>query len=217
MCYDKKSSIIAGIIAYMFAAAIYTRNEGYDRWIAIFIFTYSTVQFLEAGVWYSIETNNNRINDFVTRLLLIALWLQPIVMTLGAIYLGQNNKLNMMLRITLMLLFVFMSRSLIRVLDSNRCFESKVGENGHLLWTEQNKDPNHFIDNYFPVTSKIIYIVGMFLPYMFMANSVRTFVMSGIVAVSLLYNYITYYHTGEFSSMWCYHAIAASVVSWFVK
>jgi hypothetical protein len=223
MCYDKKSSLIAGTIAYLFAAAIYARNQGDDRWVAIFIFTYSTVQFLEAGVWHSIENNSSRGNDIFTRLLLIAIWMQPIVMSLCAIYLGQSRGtvLNVALRATLMLSVVFLFKSLLRVFDCNRHFESQIGENGHLAWTDQSGDPNHFIDKQFPRISKTIYMVGMFLPYIFMpsftAFSARSLIMAATIAGSLIYNYVMYYHTGEFSSMWCYHAIAVAVMAYFVN
>lgn len=231
MCYDKKSSLTAWGIAYFFATMLFFRNRGDDRWISTFIFCYAFVQLLEAGMWKSIEDNDPKANDMYTRMVLIALWLQPIVLIIGKYVWGRKSPFlkflnsdytNLFLNIIFIGCILFLVDSLRRVFNPNLKFQALRGENGHLVWTEgfnpqKDKFENFwFINKKHPWLAQSVYAIGMFLPYLFMGNIGRTATLSSIVFFSLIYNYFKYYHTGEFSTMWCYHAIAMSIAAWFI-
>jgi hypothetical protein len=231
MCYDKQSSLTAWAIAYVFATMLYFRNQGNDRWIAVFIFTYAFVQLLEAGMWKSIDENDNKTNDFYTRMMLIAIWMQPVVMMLGKFVWGRNTPFlkflnptytNYLFNAIFIIVILFLLDSFRRVSDPSLKFQAYRGENGHLVWTEGFDPKIDTIDNFWfinkkhPWIAQLVYAIGIFLPLIFMTDFARTIMLGGIIFVSLIYNYFKYYHTGEFSTMWCYHSIAMSIAAWFI-
>jgi len=81
MCWSLEVSVIVGTLSYVIAAYLWTRNYLNDRWHSIFIFTVSTIQFLEAIIWYmnknGVDTSN------VTKI--VIMFLIPLVLSLEPI------------------------------------------------------------------------------------------------------------------------------------
>jgi len=77
MCINKEISLVAWVVATALSVYLWQRNKNYDRWNASFIVTFSTIQLLEAGLWYSLENNYN--TSMLTKIVLIALWMQPFI------------------------------------------------------------------------------------------------------------------------------------------
>jgi hypothetical protein len=66
MCWNFEASISTGLFSYAVALIIYNRNYKYDRWLALFILSFSTIQWLEAIIWKNINKNNN-LNHYITK------------------------------------------------------------------------------------------------------------------------------------------------------
>lgn len=196
MCFNKESSFFAWLVA--FTIGIFLLQKGL-YWKAFFLLTFSLIQLLEAIIWFSIEKDNHNLNSNTTRLVLLALWLQPIVNCVCAFHFGQISFFKYIL---IGLLFVFLN-SLYRVFSYEK-FKSVVGPNNHLVWTSNAK--HSFLG---PEPSNLLYFVGLCLPIFYMQNNVGPLIVMGTTVTWSYYNYWT---TREFSSMWCFSAASLAIV-----
>jgi hypothetical protein len=203
MCFDADSSILAWTISYAAAYYLFYRNRRYDRWNAAFIIVFSTIQILEAGVW---STKNQDINELLTKLILLALLLQPLAQT----YFGYRYTSSNILFVGTIVFFVLLCWGLWQVYSKpDGTFNTTVGQNGHLSWN------NGTSKNFFGSgTVLALYLLGIMVPLLFMkdmaglpllAIGILTALYSGIVS-----------HPKEFGSYWCYTAVAYSLVALFV-
>ena len=212
MCFSIESSLSAWATANVISVYLYCRNKNYDRWNAGFISTFTTIQLLEGGVWYSLENKKKSLNDLLTRLILIALLLQPLVQT----YLGYTHTKSAFLGILSYIFIGMLVWGLLRVCKSPKgSFSSSVGPKGHLVWN--STESSNFIGGKNEVLSKIIpifYFIGISLPLFFMKNHKGLpllIVGIGTAAYSLLYA-----SGKEFSSMWCFTAVLYAFTSLLV-
>jgi hypothetical protein len=231
MCYNAESSLISYIVATGVALYVMNRPAKINKILGGILLIFSTIQLLEFLIWtdrrrsnlsytssqalqYGFDDPRNRASsDLITRLILVALWLQP----LGFIYLAYqygrpSNLLNGAL-VVYLFLFVY---ALSRALNPEISFGSRpfVGPStgglfadtldssgqGHLQWTAS--------DGYFlgPNDIWILYLIGLFLGFLFTEPAI---IGHGAIVFNLfpmLYSYRR--HTQEeFSSMWCVYAL----------
>jgi hypothetical protein len=224
MCYDQRSSFIAWFVGFVSGLLLFFRNQGNDRWISMFILTFTGMQFIEFKLWRSIDYDKPEQNSKWTKIALLNVWGQAFVMSLGAMMWGKaaaNHKwLYTVMKLVFALVVLFSIDAFKRTLDTSLNFKSFVGPNGHLVWT-QDYNPNiksqhnfYIVNKRFSRFAQLIYVLGIFLPYLFMSQTTRAIWLFGTVFTTMLYNYINYYHTGEFSSMWCYHGVIYSLIAW---
>lgn len=183
---------------------LYRRNTGSDRHIAIFSAVFVTIQLLEFFAWLSIEKKDRKLNDLVTRLILIALWAQPLVNTYMA-FKGVNSWLLIIGLVTFSFFFI---NSFI-LASSPEPFKTSKGPNCHLTWsrTEDGKElfigDSAFMSNWSPAV--IIYLAGLFIPILFIkpkSRAVKIAIIGGLtLGVSKLFS-----SKREFSSWWCWAA-----------
>jgi len=199
MCYSKETSFAAWGVSLLISIFLYKRNNNYDRWNAAFILTFTTIQLLEGGVWFSIEKGNSVLNCTLTKLIFIALFLQPLVQTyLGAQYTGSSILYTATLVYVILLLW-----ACLRMFSGKE--QSTVGENGHLVWSS--------LENMNGVIS-ILYLGGLLVPLLFMENN-KGIPLVIIGLLTALYSYIKT-DFKEFSSMWCFTAVIYGGVALFV-
>jgi hypothetical protein len=74
MCKTFDVSVITGLYSYAIAYYLYRRNFKYDRAVAIFLVTFSTIQWVEAFLWY--DVSNPITNKIGTALIPIVLGLE---------------------------------------------------------------------------------------------------------------------------------------------
>ena len=65
MCWSYEASLSTGLFTYITALIAYNRNYKDDRWLAMFIASFGTMQFLEAILWK--DNGNNDINYYITK------------------------------------------------------------------------------------------------------------------------------------------------------
>lgn len=212
MCYDIKSSLTAWVVANGLALYLFTRNKNYDRWNAGFIAVFSTVQLLEAGIWWTgpVEKDSptpSVSNELLTKMILLILMLQPLTQSyLGAVA-TQESFLYVLSFIYLgILLWVLVFR-----LGTARPgqFYTTQGKRGHLVWVD--KQESSFIGGWGIGT---LYLAGLFVPLLF-AKEKRglplILVGGGTAAFSLFLGV-----GEEFSSLWCYYAVLYALAAVFV-
>src|SRR5687768_4374188 len=91
MCMNKEASFGAWIVSLIIGVFLYLRNKLYDRWNALFLVTFTTIQLLEGGLWISIEKHKEEMNSVLTKAIIVALLAQPLVQTyLGYLYTGSS-------------------------------------------------------------------------------------------------------------------------------
>jgi hypothetical protein len=143
MCWNFEVSIITGITSYTIAAYLWARNFRNDRWHAITLFTVSTIQFLEAIIWYM--HNNGSDTSMITwsviaLLIPLVLALEPIATMFGAQYVGK--KVSDADKILYVCVFLI----LLVTLSRNNSFPN-IFVDGHIRYqkTETNKSLCYWI------------------------------------------------------------------------
>ena len=73
MCWSLEVSLATGIFVYLTAAFLIVRNAPRDRWNAIFLFVFGSMQWTEAYLWYVDQTEglanltaNNRLGTMAS-------------------------------------------------------------------------------------------------------------------------------------------------------
>jgi hypothetical protein len=218
MCYDLESSLSAWVLATSISLFLFYRNKNYDRWNAAFIVTFSTIQLLEAGIWWTqSKGEKNPTNQILTKLILLTLLAQPLVQTyMGAIYTKSD--------ILYFLSYIFMG---IFLWGLYRVGTAKPGEfytsensKGRLVWYDDSNDVNSkdrgFVGGSNSVTNIIIpilYILGLLFPLLF-PKEYRGLPLLFVAIASALYSLSL--KQGSFASLWCFYSVIYAVVAIFV-
>ena len=95
MCINKEVSLTTFISSWIVGFYIWTRNHKYDKWFALFLFTFSSIQFWEFLLWILKEKNMLGTNyDFaISKIIIpITLCLELLVPYLGKLW--YENKYN---------------------------------------------------------------------------------------------------------------------------
>ena len=209
MCFSKESSLITWIVAYCIGFVVLQKGTKDSTWKALFLLTFSLIQLLEAIAWYSIETDNKSLNSNITKIILLALWMQPIVNILCAINLGNTGSFNKIFKYYAIPLFLMLIYALYRIFFTNEQFETIVGPTGHLVWKSEHGIPGKLNSgNIVFAIMPVLYFVGLTFPLYFMEKNAGPLIIMITTVVWSLYNY---YKTKEFSSMWCFSAAAMAV------
>lgn len=86
MCWNKEVSLFSFGVISLVSYKLYTRNLLNDRFLAIFIMSYGTMQLFETFIWYGLDTNNRNINFIGSILACLLLYLHPIAIMYGMRY-----------------------------------------------------------------------------------------------------------------------------------
>lgn len=211
MCFSTQSSFLAWTLSYSIAIYLYLRNQNYDRWNAAFIISFSSIQLIEAGIWSTIDESPSNINSLLTCMILLVLLSQPLVQT----YMGYKNVENASSKKTLyiasILFIILFGIGLYRVSKNGSSFSSTVGPNGHLIWNDPSSSNSSFLGSGLIIS---LYLLGLFIPLLFM-KEYRGIPLLVIGLITFFYN-LKYSGTNEFGSMWCFSAVAYSMVALFV-
>lgn len=195
MCMDFQTSISTWGLALISAGYVLSLKKTCGptaRWIAILVLIFTLIQLLEAGIWYNYD---NELNGKLTRLILLALLLQPVInfymayTTTGKLWYGFLAYVLIAIGVALYLY------------NSKDKFKSIKGENGHLIWLQNDK--NLFSDK---KLLGLIYLFGILYPMLYIPNFKAKIATIGITLGTALYSIYNYNSTGEFSSMWCFSA-----------
>lgn len=207
MCYDIQSSLIAWFISNSIAIYLYHRNKNYDRWNAAFIFCFSTIQLMEAGLWWiKDEGLPSSTNELITKCILLILLMQPLTQSyFGAKY-TSSEILECMIYIYLgMLLWGFLR---IGKAEPNT-FYTTTNSKDHLVWVDSSK--KDFLGGNTGYIVPSLYLFGLFIPLLFQ-KEYRGLPLFITGMISFLFSkYIG--DTESFSSLWCFYSVIYSIVA----
>ena len=188
MCYSFEASVFAGSISYISSFILLARNQGYDRWLAFFILSFSSIQWAEAALWKNI--NNLTINQFITN------WLIPVILASeGLASLGGANMYHDV-NLCLWILYIMVAVTIILCAGGSKI--TTIAD-GSLSWGTS--------DNIMP---QILFSLYLILPfYFYMDDDLdKIVIILGIFGL-LLYSMIN--NNKSISSNWCYYANFLSV------
>lgn len=192
MCWSYEASILTGMFSYIIAGILYKRNKCYDRWLAMFIMSFSTIQWLEAILWKNI--GNNYINKYITKYAIpFVLASEGVAALYGA---GMHSKIP-----TELYIVYFIYAAVVFYICSNN-FEYSVVHMNNLQWTNKQN-----------ITMGIVYALFLVYPFMLYMDGILKYIIVGGVMSTLLYSVILYNHAWH--SNWCFFANIVNIVLLF--
>ncbi len=202
MCYSFEASVSAGFFSYLTAFILIARNYEYDRWFALFILSFSSIQWAEAILWKNL--NNLRINHIVTR------WVIPIILASQGLagLIGANiyHDVDIYLWVTYifiaLIIIFFNSRNNLTTIVDGSLFWGKDPNQEKNLLKEEDKDESTSFLKYLPHILFAIYIALPF--YLYMDDGLNKTVM--ILGIFGLLVYAIINNNKTVSSNWCFYA-----------
>lgn len=217
MCQSAQTSIVAWAVVTIIALLIITKGRKNGIWNGFFILAFILVQLLEFFIWWQRRKEglsssaeeakqagpespeNAPSGEAFVRLLLIALWLQPLVQTFMAYRYGNQKYRKQMFALT-MVYFILFIWAIIQALDRNNKFQAQPGPDGHLTWSRPGK--KGFVG---PTPLAVIYFCGLAVGLLFMQPALFGIMLTVLGGIMFAYS-AKNYGGGQFSSMWCLYA-----------
>lgn len=234
MCWNKKVSLITFIVVVVLAIILFRRNRGADRHLAVFSAIFVTIQLLEFFAWLSLENkqsrSSSRMNDLITRLILIALWAQPLINSYMAYRDRQSNteaddplfnNTVKYIMIGLVLIFIVMIIIAARTAtEKGSEFKTYPGERCHLVWSRKSSNGRvRSIGNGFLADRSyrsLLYMIGLFLPILLIRPIKKGIILAALGAILLIISR-RMSSREEFGSWWCWIAGIFVVVALILK
>jgi hypothetical protein len=76
MCRSFETSVLTALYSYSIALVLWFRNRAIDRQFALVIAVFSTIQTLEAAIWWAIDHQSDAVNRAATTLIPVVLALE---------------------------------------------------------------------------------------------------------------------------------------------
>lgn len=207
MCYSFEVSLLSWIGGVSISMYLFQRNKNYDRWNAAFIFTFISMQLIEAILWKTIEYRNKKLNSLITAIAILALYSQPMVNSLMG-YKYTNQIVLFFIGLLYSLFIVIATYKITTTALSN--YHTDVGINGHLVWNSDNSK-YFFAGNYNAI--RILYILGLFLPLLYQQPFLtRALPLLSIGFITLIISMLNTSYD-ETSSMWCFLALLYGITA----
>ena len=186
------------MLTYAFACLCTTtllvRGRRNDRWHAVFLMVFSTVQLLEGVLWL-----DNR-NVTAARLLWKVALLNPVAVAIGHDVVRVQQWWRRPSRPTraLIVIYIFIICGCLRGVP--RSYRALPGPHGHLVWPDPG--PHAIVLLY------VTYGYSVLLPLRYMRPRAEGVFFTAAGAVSVLVSAAIAGDSGEFASVWCHVANA---------
>jgi hypothetical protein len=208
MCYSSEVSI--GTFTGVTAICIYLwfRNNKIDRAVSLILFVIGFMQLLEWILWENQDCN--AINQAVTAILPVYLYLQPLALSLIVWQMNAGSgTLYPYIILVVGILFPFYAFSAFRT--RNVC--TKKGTCGHLDWNIKN---DFFDSSLSPVTRVIIILYYFSMVYVGATLKNKVLSASFILLWASSWLYTNIYYKEAWSSIWCHSVNACAVIALLV-
>lgn len=199
MCFSANASITSFILATTISIILFVIGTSTLKCLSIFSIYVAIMQLIEYILWKNIKCN--KINQFVTKLIPIYLYLQPIVL-ITLIYYYDISYIQRKYILYIITCYIILFIGLIyNVFTSNKKICSYI-HNKSLVWGYMYKINNrHKTPNIFPNIYQIIYNIGLLFLLLIKHNKIYPIIYCIISFITALYNRIKQY---EWYSYWCY-------------
>lgn len=245
MCHNAETSIVAFIIAAIIALiVISTNNHKSAKALGFFLLTYILIQLLEFFIWRDRqrkglsasasealalakigdpEGKNAADSETLTKLITIALWLQPLAQIYLAKRYGRKTRWGNVLTFLLVVYAALFLWAIVKVLDTEEGDYSSqphvgvgntgIGEDGkeargHLQWNTPNGALGGGI-----LTG--VYLFGLFFGLLFTDPKWHGWIII-ILGLALLFFSIARHSGAEVGSLWCFYSVILAIVIFFL-
>ncbi|AQQ73770.1 putative membrane protein [Kurlavirus BKC-1] len=199
MCFSLESSLSAWALSIAFVVLLWTRNKLYDRWNASFLLCFSTIQLVEAGLWYNLGSEAS--NGTLTKTILPLLLLQPLVQN----YMGWKATGSPVLKNTTMMYLGIFVLGLSHISGKNTM--TVIGEKKHLVWETSEGE------GLMPGWMAPLYLFGLFFPLLWQKEKGVPLIATGVATA--LYSWFQT-NGREFSSYWCFTSVIYGVIAYII-
>jgi len=200
MCWNAEVSLLTFLTSCAGCCYLWYRNYINDRALALWIFTFSLMQFFEFLMWIDINGKKG-LNNLATKLSLGFVLLQPVVLGIALLKYGKftDNKWTRIIMYSLIaILSIKTICAFIYAFIDNKQWISVKGDNCHLIW--------YFINHSTPAITHVdnIYFLSLFILAL-MIQPFKIALLYSIIGVVSLYLSIHIYGL-ETGSVWCWIA-----------
>lgn len=216
MCINKEYSLLALVVSYTVGGFLIYRNHGLDRWNAISLIAFSSMQLLDFLLWLLHDTGNfTGLPNLIISKYLIPIFLSSIII---CVYIGSQlykngNKLGglgnrLLADITnpnryypkILILFAVVTC----VWSISKSDQTVVGSEGNLVWGHIIRDG---IRKYIIGILFIFFLIYPYLEYFFSKTLVTVIVT--YIALTLGYSFVK---GAGWGSYWCWIANFLAVI-----
>nr|WQM86783.1 membrane protein [Marseillevirus cajuinensis] len=196
MCFSLEASLSAWAFSIVFVVLLWVRDRIYDRWNASFLLCFSTIQLVEAGMWWSLGSEVS--NKALTKTILPLLLLQPLVQSYGGWKATGSPFLKNM---TTMYAVLFVAG----ISQVSGKMRTVVGEEGHLVWEDSSGN------GVMPGWLAPFYLFGLFAPILWQKKKGIPLIATGALTA-----FYSWWKTRgrEFSSYWCFTSVVYGLIAY---
>jgi hypothetical protein len=193
MCWSYEASLYTGLFTYITGAIAYNRNQGYDRWLAMFILSFGTIQFLEAFLWKNIDKNND-VNYYITKYAI------PFILASEGLVALYGASLHKKISDDMFVIYIICAFLIFTIGTQNSKYTT-ISSTGNLTWG------NISAHNY----TGILFIIYLLLPFwLYMEDEkMRIVVITGCI---MTYIYSVFVYKESWGSNWCFFANSLSAI-----
>jgi len=203
MCYSASSSFGTFFFVFFICCILWIRGSKVQKSLSIMLLFIALMQVIEGFLWLNIDCTD--VNIFITSLIPILLFLQPIVI-IGTVYMFGTGLLSpfiykILLGISVLYLPVYINF----VKDSlGKC--TVIGKNGHLVWPFMSTNSISLTQMLY----NILLVIG------FATLNTEWYGMFYLIMATLGYfkSRITYGHS--WGSVWCHYVNLLAIGALFV-
>lgn len=182
MCWSAKVSLETFL--FSFGVFVFAYLSGFEPKLLFLYFWFILMQLIEFFLWKNI--NNKWWNHFFSLIAFGVLLIHPLALTVII-----SNSFIRNCFLCLYVIFLSLIIYIHNIENDNIKYSVSVAKNGHLSWNWTN----HYIFAY------LIYLL-FFIALLFE----KEYIAFIIIFLTYLYSFISYYHEGTFSSIWCWSA-----------
>ena len=194
MCYNKDVSLKTYLLSIVFSIILFIYGDKYDKTISIFSFVFGHMQLAEYFLWK--HQKCNKINYYITIIIHILLFLQPLSIILAGLYYNVFNIDIKILKILLLIISLLLLYVIILYVRNKKKICSKEDKTGNLNWDLINKK-NILFNGLFGV----VYMFILIFSWLYLKDKFRGRLLSFILLFTFL---LSKFNFKNWESMWCY-------------
>lgn len=203
MCYNSSSSIVNYGYVMLLSIILYIYGDNYDKHISLFSAAIIQIQLIEYFMWT--DQKCGIVNKLATIIGRILLFLQPLVILLGAyLFNTMNISNNIMLIISGVYIIAWLLMN-INYIKNKRYQECSLSKDGHLQWSFMYGKTNIIDEIFVTISNRIIYFVIMLFSWLLFYNTSLGIFFSLLMTALFLIHYIQFPKYFQWSTLWCFH------------
>ena len=192
MCWNLEVSLLTGCYSWIISIYAIKRGHKYDKWFALILMTFSSIQFADSLLWLDNE-EKSELNYLVTKYLIpFLLALQPLAVLCGA-------SIHNIIGTDEIIIYLTSSLMIFLFLSPNMDYTSK-SHNG-LHWAKDTSVYENIL------CGVIFCILTLYPIYIYLDNIKLRFFIYSIIIFSLLLSYTS----PNWGSKWCLYANIISI------